>query len=126
MLTYADMLSLWNALHPYEMTTVIMSPDTMVKLLQIDEFKNPVAGFNFQGTGKAGTPIGADLIKASCMATATPVVIGLDKRYALEKVVASDVLVETDKLIDRQIERTSITTIAGFSKIFPDAVKTLA
>ena len=51
--------------------------------------------------------------------------IGFDKNYALEMVVAQDVTVDYDRLIDRQLERAAITTIAGFSKIFNDAVRTL-
>lgn len=38
---------------------------------------------------------------------------------------ASDVLVEYDKLIDRQLERAAITSISGFAKIFQDATKVL-
>ena len=41
----------------------------------------------------------------------------LDNRYALELVRAGDVLVEHDKLIDRQLERAAITSISGFGKI---------
>ena len=44
-------------------------------------------------------------------------IIGLDNRYALELVRAGDVLVEYDKLIDRQLERAAITSICGFGKI---------
>ena len=51
--------------------------------------------------------------------------IGLDRRCSLEMVIASDVMVDYDKLIDRQLERATITTIAGFAKIFPDASKAL-
>jgi len=35
------------------------------------------------------------------------------------------VLVEYDKLIDRQLERAAITSISGFSKIFQEASKVL-
>ena len=52
-------------------------------------------------------------------------IIGLDNRYALEQVRAGDVLVEYDKLIDRQLERAAITSISGFGKICQDAAKAL-
>ena len=52
-------------------------------------------------------------------------VIALDKNFALEKVTASDVLVDSDKLIDRQLERSAISCIAGFAKIFEEASKVL-
>jgi hypothetical protein len=51
--------------------------------------------------------------------------IGLDKNYALEMVQGSSVMVEYDKLIDRQLERAAITSIAGFAKLFQDASKVL-
>ena len=50
---------------------------------------------------------------------------GLDRRFALEMVQGSDVLVEYDKLIDRQLERAAITTISGFAKIFQAASRVL-
>ena len=41
-------------------------------------------------------------------------------------VQGSDVTVEYDKLIDRQLERAAISTIAGFAKIFDGAVKAVS
>ncbi len=118
-LTYDDLLSLWAQLDPYELNTIVASPDMMLKMLSVEEFKNPQTGINFQGTGKLTNPLGANFIKSDALPAGT--VIGLDKRFALEMVVASDVAVEYDKLIDRQLERAAITCTAGFSKIFDDA-----
>ena len=49
----------------------------------------------------------------------------MDKNCALEMVVAGDVITDYDKLIDRQLERAAITSIAGFAKIYKDAAKKL-
>ena len=38
----------------------------------------------------------------------------------------SDVTVEYDKLIDRQLERAAITSISGFAKLYSDASKVLS
>ena len=122
-LSYNDLLELWNGFDPYEMNTLVASPDVMMKLLRIDEFKNPNTGLNFQATGKLTTPMGAGLIKSGAVPSGT--LIGLDKNCALEMVVASDVMVDYDKLIDRQLERAAVTSIAGFAKIYADAVKVL-
>lgn len=46
-------------------------------------------------------------------------------RFALEMIQAGDVLVEYDKIIDRQLERAAITSISGFGKIYADAAKVL-
>ena len=93
--------------------------DLMVKLLKLSELQNPLTGLNFQGTGKLTTPLGANLLRTSVLPAGTA--IGLDKRFALEMVQGSDVTVEYDKLIDRQLERAAVTTISGFAKVFKDA-----
>jgi hypothetical protein len=102
---------------------MLCSNKTMTQILKLPELQNPLAGLNFQGTGKVGTPLGAQVHRASMVPENT--IIGLDNRYALEMVRAGDVLVEYDKLIDRQLERAAISTICGFGKISGDAVATL-
>lgn len=121
---YTDLIKLFNSLDPYSMTTVIASPDVMGKILSIEEFKNPATGINFQGTGKIGHPLGAEFIKSS--AAPADKIIGLDKNCALEMVIAGDVTVDYDKLIDRQLERAAVTATVGFAKIFNDACKVLS
>ncbi len=122
-LAYSDLVALWNRMGDYELNTLLVSPDMAVQILNLAEFKNPAAGLDFQHTGKLVTPLGASLIPTGALSAGT--VIGLDRRYALEMVVAAEVAVEYDKLIDCQLERAAITSIAGFSKIFPEAVRVL-
>ncbi len=114
-LGYDQLVEFWGQFDPYTMNTLLCSTNTMTKLLKIPELQNPLTGLNFQGTGKLTTPLGAQLHRTS--AVADGVIIGLDNRYALEQVRAGDVLVEYDKLIDRQLERAAITSISGFGKI---------
>ena len=99
--TYEDLVDFWAKFDPYEMNTLLVGNDVMVKMLKLEEFQNPLTGLNFQGTGR------------------------LDRRFALEMVQGSDVLVEYDKLIDRQLERAAITTISGFAKLFQGAGRVL-
>ena len=123
-LSYADLLSLWAAISPYELNTILAPTDAMTKLLALSEMKDAVAGLNFQGSGKMITPLGANLIHTSAVSGTN--LIGLDKNCALEMVVAGDVTTDYDKLIDRQLERAAISAIAGFAKIYPDASKKLS
>lgn len=123
-LTYQDLLNLWNSFGEYQMNVMLASPDMMLKLLQIPELQNPETGLNFQATGFLSTPLGAKLFVSSAVPKGT--IIGLDKRYALEMVSAGGINVEYGKMIDCQLERAAVTAIAGFSKIFADAVKVLA
>ncbi|MCI5705124.1 phage major capsid protein [Candidatus Pseudoscillospira sp. SGI.172] len=122
-LKYDDLVDFWAQFDPYEMNTLLVSGDVMLQMLKMDEFRDPMTGLNFQGTGKLTTPLGANLLRTSALGTGK--LIGLDRRYALEMVKGSDVMVEYDKLIDRQLERAAITTIAGFAKVFQDAAKVL-
>lgn len=122
-LSYSELLNFWNSFDPYTMNTMLASPDVMLKILKCSEFQNPLTGLNFQGTGEAGNPLGAKLIRCSAMPAGS--VIGLDKGYALEMVSSGDVSVEYDRLIDRQLERAAITSISGFAKLYTGASKIL-
>lgn len=118
-LGYDQLVEFWSLFDPYTMNTILCSNATMTKLLKIPELQNPMTGLNFQGTGKLETPLGAKLYRTN--AVDDDLIIGLDNRYALELVRAGDVMVEYDKLIDRQLERAAITSITGFGKIYQDA-----
>ena len=122
-LGYNQLVEFWGKFDPYTMNTILCSTGTMTEMMKIPELQNPLTGLNFQGTGKVGTPLGAQLHRTSALADG--VIIGLDNRYALEQVRAGDVLVEYDKLIDRQLERAAITSICGFGKICDGAAAVL-
>ena len=122
-LTYAQLVEFWSQFDPYTLNTMLVPGGTMVKLLSLSELQDAAAGLNFQGTGALATPLGAELVRSGCVTDGT--IIGLDRRYALEMVQAGEVSVESDKLIDRQLERAAITSISGFGKIMPEAAKVL-
>ena len=122
-LTYDDLLTFWNGFEPYQLNTLLVGSDTMLKLLGLSQMQDAAAGLSFHGTGKLITPLGAKVLRSSAVPAGT--IIGLDKHYALEMVKAGDVSVEYDKLIDLQLERAAITTISGYAKIFPDASQVL-
>ena len=122
-LTYDDLLNLWSKFEEFKMNTLIVSPDMMQKLLTLSELRDPNAGLNFAGSGMIGTPFGANVMKSTADPEGT--IVALDKAFALEMVTAGDITVDYDKLIDTQLERAAVTSISGFAKIFPDAVKVL-
>lgn len=121
-ITYADLVKLWNSFSPYEMNTLIASPDVTSKLLNMAEFRDAAAGLNFHGKGAMITPLGAKLLKS---ADINSKVVAIDKNCALEMVTAGGVQTDFDRLIDRQLERAAITQISGFAKIFADASKVM-
>ncbi|MCF2664853.1 phage major capsid protein [Oscillibacter valericigenes] len=122
-LSYDALLDFWSQFDPYTMNTLLVSNDMMLAMLKLPEFQNPLTGLNFQGTGTLTTPQGAKLLRTSALGSGK--LIGLDKNYALEQICGSEVTVEYDKLIDRQLERAAITSISGFAKLFQDASKVL-
>ncbi len=122
--TYDDLLNLWGKLTPYELNTMLAPTDVMKKLLALTEMKDAQAGLTFQGTGKMITPMGAKLLHIPSMVSSK--IIGLDKGCALEMVQSGGITMDSDKLIDRQLERASISCTAGFAKIFNGASKVLA
>ena len=122
-LSYEALLAFWAQFDPYTMNTILVPSDVMLKMLSLSEFQNPMTGLNFQGTGTLTTPLGANLLRTSAVPAGK--LIGLDKNYALEMINGSEICVEYDKLIDRQMERAAITSISGFAKLYEDASRVL-
>ena len=122
-LTYGALVDFWSQFDPYTMNTLLVSNDVMLSMLKMPEFQNPLTGLNFQGTGTLTTPLGAKLLRTSALGSGK--LIGLDKNFALEQICGSEISVEYDKLIDRQLERAAITSISGFAKLFGDASRVL-
>ena len=123
-LAYGDLVDFWNSFDPYTLNCIIASPSMASQILKLSEMRDAAAGLNFHSTGNLVTPFGAELVKSS--AVAENKLIGLDRTCALELVTAGGVTTEFDKLIDRQLERAAITSIAGFAKIYTPASKALS
>lgn len=122
-LAYSDLITLWKNFTTYQMNTLLVNPAMAAEILSLSAFSDPTTGLHFQNTGKLGTPLGAELIV--CAAVPDDTIIALDRRYALEMVVGDDVTVDADRLIDTQLERAAVSSTAGFSIIFPGAVKVM-
>ncbi len=122
-IAYSDLVKLWAELSPYELNRILAPTGAMTKLLSMSEMKDSNAGLDFHGSGRMITPLGAELIHVPAISGNK--IIGLDKNCALEMVQSGGIITDHDKLIDRQLERASISCITGFAKIFPDAAKVL-
>ncbi len=121
--SYDDLVNLWSKFYPYNMDRIIMDTETLTQLLKLPEFKDSMAGLTFHGTGDMITPFGAKIVRAP--STNSQTIIGIDKNYAVEKVQFGDIVTDFDKLIDRQLERATVTSTVGFSTIFDDACRVL-
>lgn len=118
-LTYADLARLYGKFNSFDMTTVIASPATASAIAAMDQLMETRA----DNSGRIILPFGSELIKTSAADDDT--IIGLDKDFALEFITSSDLVMETDNLIDRQLDQITVSITCGFRKITPDAVKVL-
>lgn len=122
-LAYSDLVKLWEAFTDFEMNLILASPDMAAKILSLPECNIPGCAAAFQCPDAAMTPFGALLVKSDAVPEGT--IIAMDKNCALEMVSCGGVVVDSDKVIDCQLERVAITETCGFAKIFPGAVKML-
>lgn len=123
-IAFTDFTKLFTALYPYQLNTVIAETDVFLKIISLPEFRDGTAGLDFHGTGKLITPLGAKLIHAKT-SVLNGGFVGFDKNYALEKVQFGDIVTDFDKLIDRQIERATVTSTVGFNVIIDSATALL-
>jgi hypothetical protein len=104
----------------YNFTTAVTRDANIRTILNMAEFKDPTAGFTFQRNGVLPGPMGASWHRWNSTGTTALTamgILGIDNSIALEQVTEQGVMTESDKLIDRQIERTAITKWTGFSNI---------
>lgn len=118
-LTYADLAELYGKFESFDMTTVIASPALAAKIAAMDQLSDSSA----DADGRFILPFGSELIKTSAAGADT--IIGIDRDYALEFITSTELVMETDKLIDRQLDQMTASITCGFRKITPDAVKVL-
>ena len=118
---YSELVNFWSLFENYNVTTMLVNPVLMAKILQFPEMESCKGDYMSRGIIK--TPFGADLVKSSCVSDTQ--VIALDKNCALEFIQGSDVVVDFDKLISTQMEDITFTVTIGYSAIVPEAAKTL-
>jgi hypothetical protein len=122
-LDYDDFVKFWVEFAPFEMNTLICHKDMIRTILNLSEFKDPLAGFKFQFSGKLVNPLGAALVR--CDEVANDLVIGLDRRFAVEEVVSQPLMVEFDKIIEQKFEEAVISESIGYARIIKEAALVL-
>ncbi len=118
-LDYNDLISLWSQFSPFEMNSIVCHIDQMKSILTLSEFKDPLAGYRFQKTGELFNPLGATLVRSD--EVPNDLVLGIDKRFAVEEVVTQPLMVEYDKVIDQRLEEAVITESVSYAKVIKEA-----
>jgi hypothetical protein len=128
-LNYAELVKLaLGFTDGYTMTTAVTRTANMQTILNMAEFKDPLAGFSFQRTGILPGPMGASWHRwdsTGCTHLHSYVILAVDNRLALEQVTEQGVMTESDRLIDKQFERTAISKWTGFAKMDYNATQAL-
>ena len=119
--TYADIvkvfvkLTLENYFTPTHMLADAALNET---ILGMSEFKDG-ALFDFAKTGNLPTPLGVKLVPVADQ-PANKLTL-LDAGYAVQKLTEQDLMVESDKLINQQWDRTFITVVTDFAIVYEKA-----
>ena len=143
-ITYADLAKFWSNMDTHEMDMMLCSPELMAtfwgsmtnnnmdvmicppalmaEILALPEMKYCTG----EGTasGRVSTPYGVTLIKCSQMPQGK--LLGIDSSAAAELILGSDVVVDHDRLISKQIDQISCSVLAGMTKVMGDAVRVLS
>ncbi|HPA45528.1 MAG TPA: phage major capsid protein [bacterium] len=122
-LTYEDLVEFKLSLDPYEMNVLVISQAMAKTILGLDEFKEPLVAEKFQKSGEMIKLFGAEILVDDSVAD--DLIVGLDRRFALEEVYETEVMTESERLIRQQIEGTAISEVAGFAKLIRSACKVL-
>lgn len=104
--------------HYFTPTHMIANSALIQTLLNLDEFKDS-ALFDFAKTGNMPTPLGVRLVPLADQ-PANKLTI-LDSKYAVAKLTEQDLLVESDKLINQQWDRTYLTVVTDFAILYQKA-----
>lgn len=118
---YADIVKGFMTLtlnHYFTPTHMIANQALSEEILQLSEFKDSGL-FDFASTGNLPTPLGVKLVPMTDQPASKLTI--LDAGYAVEKLTEQDLLVESDKLINQQWDRTFITVVTDFAVIYEKA-----
>lgn len=119
--TYADIVKGYMMLlleHYFTPTHMLVNSALAQTILNLPEFKD-AALFDFAKSGNLITPLGVKLVPMVDQ-PANKLTI-LDAGYAVAKLTEQDVLVESDKLINQQWDRTYLTVVTDFAVLYEKA-----
>ncbi len=118
-LAYSDLAALYGKFDTCNMTAVLASPAVMAQILVMSQMLEASS----EDVTQIRLPFGAQLIK--CPQLDDNTILGIDAAFALEQIQSSDVVLETDKLIDRQLDCIAVSVNIGFRTLMDDAVQML-
>ncbi len=114
-LTYEDLTKLYGKFGDFSMDTLLASPSTAAKIMAMEQMKEMAS----TQPNTILLPFGARLLK--CPGLNDTTILGIDSRFALEMITASELLLETDKLIDSQLDVITVSIRTAFRTLVTKA-----
>ena len=125
-LDYSDLVTFDLNFDPFESNFWVAPKAVIATVLNMVEFKDPMAGFTYQQTGDLISPLGNTLRRYDGTLMSTDRIVGFMHQFAIEKVTErSASLVEVERIINKQIEGTVISQVVGYAKLDKDAARVL-
>lgn len=125
-LSYNALLGHHIKMDRFAATCIAAKGNEMISTLSIPEFQTPFI-FKTAATGDMATPFGLPLKRFNWTESnlGDGTITWIAKSAALELVKESGAeLIETEKVIDKQLQDTVISNVIGFSRIFAEGAKT--
>jgi len=119
-LAYADLTTLYAQFTDYDLTTVFASPTVIGSILAMSQ----MAERTLDANGNVRLPFGAKLIASPTLDNKT--LVGISRDYALACLMGSDVLLESDRLINCQLDRIAVSVRVGFQPLMTGAAAVLS
>ena len=125
-LNYSDLVNFDLDFDPFESNYWVAPKALIQTILNMVEFKDPMAGFNYQQTGELISPLGNTLRRYDGTLLSTDRLVGFMRQFAIEQVTERNAsLVEVERIINKQIEGTTVSLVVGFAKIDKDSTRVL-
>lgn len=119
--SYADLVTGYGLLslgHYFTPTHILVGAETLGALLELPELKDAML-FDFAKSGNLPTPLGVKLVPMADQPEKKMTI--LDAGYAVQKLTEQDLLIESDKLIHQQWDRTYLTVVTDFAIVYEKA-----
>lgn len=118
-IAYADLTNLYGAFGDFDLTTLLVSPSVAAKIIALAEMQEMAS----TQPNVITLPFGAQLRKYAGMSS--DYILGLNHRFGMEMVTSGDLLLETDKLIDNQLDVITMSIRVGFRVLTSDVIHVL-
>lgn len=126
-LAYTDLITNVTSFNaPFECNRMLGPAQSVRTILAMAQFQDPLAGWEYQKTGKMVSPMGAKLKQVNDTPGAVPVgtvMVTLDKNFAAKEVVNEVLAVEADKIIARKFEEAVVSEASSLVIVADGALR---